>query len=203
MDWSLEQLNIAKTILNVGRELGATTKQVIAAFRAAWVESRFRNLTYGDRDSLGVFQQRPSQGWGTRAQILNPEYAARKFFEAARTVDQSGTPGQLAQRVQRSAFPRRYDEQAAAPDSLLTQLFGGAIDLGSLTNPTMTGPYPGVLDSARSWLFDSWFLQKSPEGASDDRFRPFLGVRTVTASQRFQIAAFIGLIVIFFAYREL
>lgn len=123
--FSQDQVNNAAVILRVGQQVGATAKQIQAAFLAAWVESRFRNLNYGDRDSLGLFQQRPSQGWGTAAQVTNPEYAARKFYETAKRVSQSGTAGQLAQRVQRSGFPLRYDQQAADPLELLARLSGG------------------------------------------------------------------------------
>ena len=135
MNFTDEQIDIARTIYNVGLQMGATAKQMRAAFAAAWVESRFRNLNYGDRDSLGVFQQRPSQGWGTPQQILNVEYAARKFFETAQRVSQDGTPGQLAQRVQRSAFPQRYDEQIAAADKLLAIISGGVYNA---VPPTVT-----------------------------------------------------------------
>lgn len=126
--FSQSQVDIANTILRVGQSMGASALQIRAAFAAAWVESRFQNLNYGDRDSLGVFQQRPSQGWGTAAQVTNVEYAARKFFEEAMRVSQSGTPGQLAQRVQRSGYPSRYDEQIAAPDELLARLTGGSVN---------------------------------------------------------------------------
>lgn len=125
------QIEIGNTILSVGRSLGATAHQIRAAFAAAWVESEFRNLNYGDRDSVGVFQQRPSQGWGTPAQIRDVGYAARKFFETAMRVSQSGTAGQLAQRVQRSAYPNRYDEQIANADSLLAIVSGGQLDVSS------------------------------------------------------------------------
>lgn len=121
---SQSQVDIANTILSVGLSLGATSKQLQAAFEAAWVESRFQNLNYGDRDSLGVFQQRPSQGWGSQSQILDVSYAATKFFQTAMSVSQSGTAGQLAQRVQRSGFPDRYDQQSATPLALLDLLMG-------------------------------------------------------------------------------
>lgn len=120
------QIEVGRTIYRVGREMGATAHQMRAAFAAAWVESRFRNVNYGDRDSLGVFQQRPSQGWGTPAQVTNVEYASRKFFETAFRVSQTGTAGQLAQRVQRSAFPARYDDQIAMADAMLQLVSDGA-----------------------------------------------------------------------------
>src|SRR5262249_44538873 len=81
----------------------------LAAFEAAIVESGVHNLAYGDRDSLGAFQQRPSAGWGTPAQILDPVYAATQFITRAIRANGSQSPGQLAQDVQISAFPDRYD----------------------------------------------------------------------------------------------
>jgi len=83
-------------------------------FETAIVEPGVKNLNSGDRDSVGVFQQRPSQGWGTKAQILNVDYATRKFLDAAKTMKTKASCGpsaeKLAQCVQRSAYPTRYDE---------------------------------------------------------------------------------------------
>lgn len=204
MDFSQEQLSIAQTIWNVGRRMGASIRQIASAFQAAWVESRLRNLPYGDRDSLGVFQQRPSQGWGSPAQILNPEYAAEKYFaEAIRIDNGSGTTGQLAQRVQRSAFPDRYDEQAAKPLSLLNQIMGGGLDLSGLgvyANDAMTGGF-GL--SAWNRLVNNFFALGAPKPSSSERFQPFLGQGTISGSQRFNIAIAIALVVIIFAWREL
>lgn len=126
-----EQLQNAQLIIAVGQSLGANEKQLLAALEAALVESSLRNLNYGDRDSIGLFQQRTSQGWGSVSEILDPNYAARAFFQGAGTnagvfsVSQSGSAGQMAQRVQRSAFPGRYDQHEAEARSLLSQL-GGA-----------------------------------------------------------------------------
>lgn len=123
-----EQIQNAGIILSVGNSVGANAKQLQAAIAAALVESGLRNLRYGDRDSQGLFQQRPSQGWGTIAQVTNPGYAARAFFlgagtnKGALTVNQSGTVGQLAQRVQRSAFPDRYDTKVSQAAQLIAQI---------------------------------------------------------------------------------
>jgi Putative Flp pilus-assembly TadE/G-like len=117
--------SIPAIVYAVGRAMGATPKHMLAAFEAAIVESGFRNLPDGDRDSLGVFQQRPSQGWGTPEQILNPFYAARKFFEGAQKVPQWGSAGQLAQRVQTSDFPERYDQVAVQAAGLIEQVESG------------------------------------------------------------------------------
>ncbi len=105
---------VATTICNVARELGANPKVLLSAYEAALVESTVRNLDYGDRDSLGVFQQRPSQGWGTPAQIMDPVYASRMYISRAIVADRQNpglSPGILAQTVQRSGFPYRYDQR--------------------------------------------------------------------------------------------
>ena len=90
----------------------APPKVRLSAFEAAIVESGVHNLNYGDRDSLGVFQQRPSQGWGTPAQVTNVDYAATQFITRAIRANGGQSAGQLAQDVQRSAFPERYDQVA-------------------------------------------------------------------------------------------
>jgi hypothetical protein len=116
--------NVAKTIIKVGREMGATKDQMLAAFATALAESEMTNVNHGDRDSLGVFQQRPSQGWGTPSQVRDVEYAARKFFEAAKKVGKYDSVPMLAQKVQRSAFADGSNYQARLADaSLLLQQY--------------------------------------------------------------------------------
>jgi len=107
---SADQLQNAATIIGVGKSMGATQRDLIIAIMTAMQESTLRNLDYGDRDSLGLFQQRPSMGWGTPEQIRTPSYAARKFFEGLlRVKDRHNMPLTLAaQAVQRSAFPYAY-----------------------------------------------------------------------------------------------
>ena len=87
------------------------------ALATAYQESKLRNLDHGDRDSLGLFQQRPSQGWGTRKQILDPVYASNAFYDVLSKVDgyQDMSITKVAQKVQRSAFPEAYaDHEPAA-----------------------------------------------------------------------------------------
>jgi hypothetical protein len=83
---------------------------VTVALAAALQESKLQNLPYGDRDSLGLFQQRPSQGWGTRAQLLDPSYAADAFYaQLAKVPGWRTMPvAEAAQRVQRSASGAAY-----------------------------------------------------------------------------------------------
>src|SRR4051794_26767983 len=82
----IDQAANAATIAAVGKRLGLPDHAVTVALAAALQESRLRNLDYGDRDSLGLFQQRPSQGWGTETEIQTPSYAAAAFFRALARV---------------------------------------------------------------------------------------------------------------------
>ena len=74
-----EQLANAAVIAATGRQLGIGEHGVVVALATAAQESRLRNLDYGDADSVGLFQQRPSQGWGQVTELLRPDYAATKF----------------------------------------------------------------------------------------------------------------------------
>ena len=110
---------VARTICRVLDRHNAPPKVRLSAFEAAIVESGVHNLNYGDRDSLGVFQQRPSQGWGSPAQVTNVDYAATQFITRAIRANGGQSAGQLAQDVQRSAFPDRYDQVALQAYALL------------------------------------------------------------------------------------
>lgn len=118
-----DQLTNAQTIYQVGRSMGMPDKAIQIALAAALVESNLVNVNHGDRDSLGLFQQRPSQGWGTPAQVTDPVYASRKFFEGLQGVNwQNMDPGAAAQAVQRSAFPDRYGQRWAEAQGIFNQL---------------------------------------------------------------------------------
>ena len=90
--------------------VGLPHHAVTIGIAAALQESRLHNLAYGDRDSLGLFQQRPSQGWGTPAQILDPRFAATSFFRELAKIDgwSAMTVNDAAQQVQHSAQPHAY-----------------------------------------------------------------------------------------------
>jgi hypothetical protein len=102
------QLRNAQTIIAVGRSMGASERDLLIGLMTAMQESTLENLNYGDRDSLGLFQQRA--GWGTPSQRMNPTYAARKFFEELLSIKgrNSMRLTEAAQAVQRSAFPNAY-----------------------------------------------------------------------------------------------
>ncbi|MEU1821320.1 NlpC/P60 family protein [Streptomyces abikoensis] len=105
-----EQIPNAKTIVATGVAMHIPERGQIVALATAMQESRLRNLNYGDLDSLGLFQQRPSAGWGTPSQVRDPVYASTKFYKALLEVRgwESMTVTQAAQAVQRSAFPDAY-----------------------------------------------------------------------------------------------
>lgn len=104
------QAENATTIAAVAKRSGLADRAVTVAFAAALQESKLRNLAYGDLDSLGLFQQRPSQGWGMPSELLVPSYAAGAFFAALVKVRgwEAMPVGDAAQAVQRSAGPDAY-----------------------------------------------------------------------------------------------
>ena len=118
------QAENVEAIAAVGRERGLPRRAIVIALATAQQESRLRNLDYGDRDSLGLFQQRPSQGWGTPAQVRDPEYAAGEFYERLVRVPQWRTRRltDAAQAVQRSAYPELYQQWEPMARSLTRAL---------------------------------------------------------------------------------
>jgi LysM repeat protein len=118
---SPEMATNARIIIQVGREMGISNYGIVIALATAAQESLLKNIDYGDRDSIGLFQQRPSSGWGSVSQIRDPRYAARAFFGGPNSPTPGSNPGLLdisrwqhmkltdaAQAVQRSAFPDAY-----------------------------------------------------------------------------------------------
>ena len=99
------QVADAATIAGVAASEHLPAKALTIAYATAFQESKLENLTYGDRDSVGIFQQRPSEGWGTAAELQDPAYAARAFFERAgqdpALPDDPGVPGRPGRAAQR------------------------------------------------------------------------------------------------------
>ena len=142
--YSPEQTANAATITAIALKRGLPARAATIAHATAIQESKLRNLKFGDRDSLGLFQQRPSQGWGTEAQILNPIYATNKFYDALIKVDgyQSMEITKVAQAVQRSGFPLAYAEHEDEGRVLASTLSGhspGGIGC-RLDAPTVSTP---------------------------------------------------------------
>jgi hypothetical protein len=119
-----EQLTNAATIVAVGTQLAVPPQGLVVALAAALTESGLRNLNYGDRDSLGLFQQRPSQGWGTPTQILNPTYSATQFYRHLLALPrwQQMSVNNAAQAVQHSGTPTAYAPREPAARALLHTL---------------------------------------------------------------------------------
>jgi hypothetical protein len=133
VDLDLTQMANAATITAVGIGRQVPERAVVVALATAFQESKLENLGGGDRDSVGLFQQRPSQGWGTADQIQDPRYASRKFYTALLKVKgwQKMRVTDAAQRVQRSAYPNAYekwaDEAQVMADALLGKLSAAVV----------------------------------------------------------------------------
>ncbi len=121
-----EQAENAALISAIALRRGMPARAATIALATAYQESKLTNIDYGDRDSLGLFQQRPSQGWGTRRQVLEPEYAINAFYDALDRVDgyASMEITVAAQEVQRSAFPEAYADHEADARVLASALTG-------------------------------------------------------------------------------
>ncbi|MGH3737248.1 MAG: M23 family metallopeptidase [Micromonosporaceae bacterium] len=131
-----EQTRNAAIIIKAGQQLKLPPRAWVIAVATAQQESKLRNLRVAvDHDSLGLFQQRPSSGWGTPEQILNPEYASRKFYEKLKTVKgwESMRLTDAAQAVQRSAFPDAYQQWEDLASGVVNALTGGAARTAILT----------------------------------------------------------------------
>jgi hypothetical protein len=116
----VDQMANAATITAIGIRRQVPAKAITIALATALQESKLRNLSGGDRDSIGRFQQRPSQGWGTPAQVGNPAYAANRFYGALVRVKhwQTLSVTQAAQAVQHSGFPGAYAQWEDEADTL-------------------------------------------------------------------------------------
>src|SRR5664279_1217678 len=122
----LEQAYNAAIIAGVAVQRGLPPRAVSIALATALQESGLRNLDHGDRDSIGLFQQRPSQGWGTVAQIMVPQYSAGKFYDALVRISswQTRDITEVAQAVQRSAVPDGYRKHVERAKTLASALTG-------------------------------------------------------------------------------
>ncbi len=127
-----EQVRNAAIIVKAGQDLHLPPRGWVIGVATALQESHLTNLPdlgrSNDHDSIGLFQQRPSQGWGTREQLADAEYQSRRFFEKLLTVpDWQELPLTMAaQRVQRSAYPDAYADHEAAASRIVDALTGGA-----------------------------------------------------------------------------
>jgi hypothetical protein len=138
------QMANAATIAAVGVSRKMPERAITVALATALQESKLENLEHGDRDSLGLFQQRPSQGWGTPEQLLDPRYSSKKFFASLKRVKgwEEMRITDAAQRVQKSAYPKAYQKWAAKAQVLAKALTGkatGAVACTLTGEPVMRG----------------------------------------------------------------
>ena len=135
-----EQRGNVGMIISIGKKRKLPPRAWQVAIQAGMTESGLRSLNYGDRDSMGIFQMRPSMGWGTPEQVTDPDYAINKFYDVLEEVpnwDQQ-RPGESAQDVERSAFPERYHKW----EPMAAHLIG---NVGSVSDPTGCGEGTGRL----------------------------------------------------------
>ena len=134
----------AATITAVGMRRKMPERAIVVALATALQESKLENLDDGDRDSVGLFQQRPSQGWGTPEKIQDPRYAADKFYTALKKVKgwKKMRVTDAAQKVQRSAYPNAYEKWADESAVLARALTGratGAVECTVSGEPALRG----------------------------------------------------------------
>ncbi|MGH8793915.1 MAG: hypothetical protein ACRDXX_14880 [Stackebrandtia sp.] len=129
VDLNSEQAANAATIAAVGLRRDVPEYGIVVALATAQQESKLSNIDHGDRDSVGLFQQRPSQGWGTAEEIKDPQYAATKFYERLEDVEgwEDMRVTDAAQEVQQSAYPEEY-EKWADDSEIMTEAFTGNVD---------------------------------------------------------------------------
>ncbi|MFI6283008.1 M23 family metallopeptidase [Streptomyces sp. NPDC050988] len=126
VNWTAEQKSNASVITNVARSRGLPPRAAVIGVATAIQESMLKNIKYGDRDSQGLFQQRPKMGWGTVAQVTDPIHASNSFFERLAKVDKWQTKPltKAAQNVQRSGFPDAYAKWEKAAGELVVKSWG-------------------------------------------------------------------------------
>lgn len=165
LDVEVEQAANASTIAAVAKRRGLPDHAVTVALAAGLQESKLNNVNYGDRDSLGIFQQRPSQGWGTPAQLVDPAYAADAFFRHLVRVPgwESLPVANAAQQVQHSADGSAYEQWEEQARVLARAMTGE--DPGALTCQWSDKRVPrgGALRiAADRELGSSWVVGGSP-----------------------------------------
>jgi hypothetical protein len=174
----VDQAANSATIAGVGKKLGLPDHAVTVALAAALQESQLHNVAYGDRDSLGLFQQRPSQGWGTASEVLTPSYAATAFYRELVKVDNwpQLPVTQAAQEVQRSGAPDAYaqweDEARALAATFTGERSEGLTCRFALQHARTPAPQfasamrselgvsslAGQFDTTRGWAVTSWLV---------------------------------------------
>ncbi|MFJ9580668.1 M23 family metallopeptidase [Streptomyces sp. NPDC101191] len=153
VNWTEEQKRNASVITNVARSRGMPPRAAVIGVATAIQESMLKNIRYGDRDSLGLFQQRPSQGWGTVAQVTDPIYASNSFFKRLANVGKWQTKPltQAAQNVQRSGFPDAYAKWEKAAGDLVVKSWGKNAVLSTTSGCDAVQNAANTTDAKGAW----------------------------------------------------
>jgi hypothetical protein len=121
-----EQARWTTLMAAIAQRRGLPPRATTIAIATAYQESKIHNLDYGDRDSAGLFQQRPSQGWGTREQVLDPQHSIGRFYDGLVKIKGYGSMSitDAAQRVQHSGYPGAYAQHENYARALASSLRG-------------------------------------------------------------------------------
>jgi len=180
--YTTERVANAALISATAVDRGMPPRAASIALATAYQESQLRNIDYGDRDSLGLFQQRPSQGWGSEEEIMDPIYSTNAFYDALEDVPgyESGDINAVAQRVQRSGHPEAYrdhETEGRLYASALTGQSGANLvcileDVGAMSSPEqvraeLARQFPRALEAGRfsATLESASSVTSAPAGA--------------------------------------
>jgi hypothetical protein len=143
-DWYLapDQADTVALLAGQAMQRGLPARALTIAIATGLQESKLRNIDGGDRDSIGIFQQRPSQGWGTVEQIMDPVFATTAFFDALQRVEgyQEMPITEAAQAVQRSAFPEAYGQHEGSARAWASAMYGYSAGTVTCSLPAADSP---------------------------------------------------------------
>ena len=177
--YTSDRVSNAALISATAVDRGLPPRAASIALATAYQESQLRNIDYGDRDSLGLFQQRPSQGWGTEEEIMDPIYSTNAFYDVLETVRdyESADINDIAQRVQRSGHPEAYRDHETEG-----RLYASALTGHSGANLLCTLGAVGATTSPEQVRAE--LERQFPRAAASERFTASLGAASSVAPQR-------------------
>ncbi|KZV96544.1 hypothetical protein EXIGLDRAFT_833519 [Exidia glandulosa HHB12029] len=161
--------SVLAQVYSICQQRGCNDRVLLATFETLWIETHGNNLPCGDQDSLGVFQQRPSQGWGSPAQLMDVTYSTNAYLDLCIPTEAANpdtAPGVIAQTVQRSDYPDRYQQVEGVARGLIAQVQGAvhASQAASVCSSTYT-PVAGDICSVIAQNYDisvDQFLSMNP-----------------------------------------
>jgi hypothetical protein len=182
VELDLDQAHNASIIAAIGVDRGLPARAVSIALATAYQESKIHNVDHGDRDSLGLFQQRPSQGWGSPSQVQDPVYATNAFYDALQRVDgyESMNISRAAQLVQHSADGSAYAGHEADARVVASAMTG-------YSRASLTCSIPTMDTSAQRPQANG--LTRRANGVRGDLKRVFGGLSLTVSSRRPQSRA--------------